>query len=90
MHVYGELTGTLTKSATLQGMLSASNRIEGQLTIPSAIVPQSYEGEYTVTPSTEEQTLNTVHLYMMDNITIEAIPSNYGLITWDGNTLTVS
>ena len=49
-----------------------------------------YTGNYTVTPSTETQTLFTNNLRMTDNITIEAIPQNYGLITWNGATLTVS
>lgn len=90
MHVYGELSGTLSKGLTLQGSLSAPQKIEGQLTIPNAILPPSYEGPYEVTPGAEEQTLETNALYMTGNITIEAIPSNYGLITWSGNTLTVS
>lgn len=90
MHVYGELSGTLSKGLTLQGSLSAPQTIEGRLTIPNAILPPSYEGPYEVTPGEEEQTLQTDALYMTGNITIEAIPSNYGLITWSGNTLTVS
>ena len=90
MHVYGELTGTLVASQTLTGELSATGKIDGLLTIPNAILPPSYEGEYSVTPTAEAQVLDTDHLYLMDNIIIEAIPSNYGLITWSGNTLTVS
>lgn len=49
-----------------------------------------YTGEYEVTPSDEAQTLQTNGLRMLDNVTINPIPSNYGLITWDGITLTVS
>lgn len=49
-----------------------------------------YEGEYTITPSTETQVLNTRNLRMTDNVTVEPIPQNYGLITWNGSTLTVS
>lgn len=50
----------------------------------------AYEGDYTVTPSAEEQVLNTRNLRMTDNITINPIPNNYGLITWNGSTITVS
>ena len=50
----------------------------------------AYEGDYTITPSAEEQILVTRNLRMTDNITINPIPSNYGLITWNGSTLTVS
>ena len=90
MHVYGELSGTLTSAGTIQGTLSGAKTIQGTLSVPSATLPPSYEGEYTVTPSAETQTLNTDHLYMMDNITINPIPSNYGLVTYNGSTITVS
>lgn len=49
-----------------------------------------YEGEYTVIPSNEAQILETKNLRMTDNVVINAIPQNYGLITWNGSTLTVS
>ena len=49
-----------------------------------------YTGEYEVTPSEETQVLITKHLRMTDNVTINPIPSNYGLITWNGSILTVS
>ena len=49
-----------------------------------------YTGDYTITPSAAEQVILTKNLRMTDNITVEAIPSNYGLITWNGSTLTVS
>ena len=50
----------------------------------------AYEGEYDVTPSAQEIILNTQHLRMTDNVRIAPIPNNYGLITWNGSTLTVS
>ena len=49
-----------------------------------------YTGDYTVTPSSETQVLDTRNLRMTDNITINPVPSNYGLITWNGSTITVS
>lgn len=49
-----------------------------------------YTGPVEVTPSAETQTLYTETLVMGSNITINPVPSNYGLITWDGSTLTVS
>lgn len=51
---------------------------------------EKYEGEYIVTPSSETQTLETEGLVMKHNVTISPIPSNYGLITWNGSALTVS
>ena len=49
-----------------------------------------YTGSYTVTPSSETQVLPTNGLRMLDNVTINPIPSNYALITWNGSVLTVS
>lgn len=65
------------------------------LTIESPIVVQevpvpAYEGQTEITPSAETQVLQTQGELMLSNITINPIPSNYGLITWDGATLTVS
>ena len=37
----------------------------------------AYEGEYTVTPTEETQILETEHLRMTDNVTIEPIPEEY-------------
>ena len=54
------------------------------------IYPDPYTGEYTITPSAETQTLSTEGLMMTSNVTVNPIPSNYGLITWNGSTLTVS
>lgn len=90
MHVYGDLHGTLTSPGTISGSLSSAKTIAGNLTIPSAVLPPAYEGEYEVTPAPRTQTLATDSLYMRGNITINPIPSNYGLITWNGSTLTVS
>ena len=50
----------------------------------------AYEGEYEVTPSAETQTLPTEARVLGRDITIAPIPSNYGLITWNGSVLTVS
>ena len=50
----------------------------------------AYEGATEITPSAETQVLQTNNFRMTDNITINPIPSNYGLITWDGSTITVS
>lgn len=90
MHVYGEITGTLTAGAALIGSLSPQIRISGALTVPEYVLPAAYSGPVEVTPSAEMQTLETSAFYMQSDIVINPIPSNYGLITWDGSTLTVS
>lgn len=49
-----------------------------------------YEGSYTVTPTQSTQTLPTADKNLAYDITVNPIPSNYGLITWNGSVLTVS
>lgn len=51
---------------------------------------EPYEGSYSVTPTSETQTLPTNGKLLARDLTINPIPSNYGLITWNGSTLTVS
>jgi hypothetical protein len=61
--------------------------------LPEAITitgAEPYEGTYDVTPTQSEQILYTDGLRMTDNVRIAPIPSNYGLITWNGSILTVS
>ena len=51
---------------------------------------ETYTGAYDVTPSSETQTLNTEGFRLTRNIVVNPVPSNYGLITWNGAFLTVS
>lgn len=50
---------------------------------------EAYTGETEVTPTNEVQTLQTRGLLVGENITINPIPKNYGLVTWDGTRLRV-
>lgn len=50
----------------------------------------AYEGPMEITPTQETQTLDTAMKSVLGNIVINPIPNNYGLITWNGSTLTVS
>ena len=49
-----------------------------------------YDGDYSVTPSSQEQTIHIIGKTARQNITVAPIPSNYGLIEWNGAALTVS
>ena len=49
-----------------------------------------YDGITEITPSNQAQVLQTSNKAVTRNIIINPIPSNYGLITWNGSTLTVS
>ena len=51
---------------------------------------ESFDGAYEYTPTRETQVVLIGDKKATDNITINPIPNNYGLITWDGSALTVS
>lgn len=84
------LTGVLTGSGTLSGSLAGVGTLAGTLTVPATVGGDEYTGSYEFTPTTETQTISIQYKIATQNITINPIPSNYGLITWDGATLTVS
>ena len=50
----------------------------------------TYTGETDITAGAEAITLETRGKLMTEDIIVEPIPSNYGLLTWDGSTLRVS
>lgn len=49
-----------------------------------------YEGDYEFTPSSSAQTIAIKNLMATDDIIINPIPNNYGLIGWNGSFLTVT
>lgn len=49
-----------------------------------------YDGEYEFTPTQSTQTVQISGKAASQDIIINPIPSNYGLITWNGSVLTVS
>lgn len=55
-----------------------------------AYMPESYQGSVDVTPTNTIQVLATQGKVLDSNITIEPIPNNYGLITYNGSYITVS
>lgn len=73
----------------LTGRLSPIGGLRGTLSLGSGTAPP-YEGETVFTPTQQTQTIQAAGFLFSENITINPIPSNYGLITWNGATLTVS
>ncbi len=84
------LSFELNDADALSFDLSEADDIELTLSTPSQIGVDNYDGPYEVTPTQYEQVLNTRNLRATQNVTINPIPNNYGLITWNGSTLTVS
>lgn len=81
------------KEIVLDGELSLNIPMDGEVGTVTKVVEHDlpvYTGETVITPSTTEQVLATAEKVVTRNIVINPIPSNYGLITWNGSTLTVS
>ena len=55
-----------------------------------AVGPPKYAGPYEVTPSTSAQTLEMSGMTAKQDVVIQPIPNNYGLITYNGSAITVS
>lgn len=73
---------------TIEGeIVTEEIAVGGDISMPSS---PYFTGEYVVTPSTDVQTIQIGGKTAKQNIIVNPIPSNYGLITWDGSTLTVS
>lgn len=88
------MAGRLNAEASLNGGVSASasvvKTISATVTMhrPPSVNP--YTGEYEFTPTDEAQTIPIFGKTATRDIVINPIPSNYGKISWNGSTLTVS
>lgn len=74
-------------SPSLSGNISATAEMA---TLIRTTNYEDYSGPLEITPSEETQTLQTAERVVHDVIVINPIPSNYGLITWNGSYLTIT
>lgn len=85
------LTATFKPQAVTVSVDAANMSVTlGTPVVKEYVDVQTYTGEYEVTPSAETQTLDTAGLRLTRPVTVNPIPQNYGLITWNGSFLTVS
>ena len=79
-----------TKSTNLGliGVINTDGKLTGNISLKTKY--NEYEGNYEITPSNKINILNTKDKVLYENIVVNPIPSNYGLITWNGHILTVS
>lgn len=68
--------------------LSQNVGVKNSYTIIGTFDP--YIGNYRITPTDVQQTLLTKGKGMVENVVIEPIPNNYGLVTYNGFELTIS
>lgn len=85
------LTATFRPQAVTVSVDAANMSVTlGTPVVKEYVDVQTYTGEYEITPSAETQTLDTAGLRLTRPVTVNPIPQNYGLITWNGSFLTVS
>ena len=87
------LDGELSLDLHIDGDMSLNIPVDGEagtvIKVSDYVYP-IYGGQTEVTPTQETQVLQTTNRTVVSNIIINPIPSNYGKITWNGSTLTVS
>ena len=79
----------LAENKITGGVATEHMAVGGNVALP---VTSYYRGEYTITPSSETQTISIKGKTALNDIVVAPVPSNYGRITWDGagHILTVS
>ena len=86
----GTLSGEISGGLALSGELSTGLVLDGTLTRAAQTLTPVYSGDYSFTPTSQTQTIEIENKMATADIVINPIPSNYGLITWNGTSLTVS
>ena len=83
------LSGQISHAITVGGAVSGEPDLSGDLSV-SVYSPDLYTGSYDITPCETAQVIEIKDRFANANITVEPIPSNYGKITYNGSTITVS
>ena len=85
------LNATFNQGNTLRACFQGADTLDASLNATVYIpVVDVYEGPYEATPTQFTQTLSTEGFTMAQDVIIHPIPSNYGLITYNGSIITVS
>lgn len=89
MERIGTILGSLSPRGTVSGILSSTGNITGDLTIPTYIDVDLYDGPTEITPGEEPQVLNTQNKTLVNRVVVNPIPPNYGKIIWDGRRIRI-
>lgn len=84
----GGISGVIQSGQTLNAALNGNSVIHGSV-IPTAST-FIYDGPYSYTPTSEQQVVAIQGKQATQDIIIAPIPSNYGLVAWNGAALTIS
>ena len=87
------LDGEMSLTLAFDGDMDLSLPMDGEMGIITIVrdsdIPY-YTGPTEITPTEDTQILPTADTIVLENITVNPIPTNYGLITWNGSVITVS
>lgn len=84
---------TVAESEQQFDLTVAETNIPIQIDVETPVVAgiaKEYKGEYDITPTNTAQVFSTEGKRCPHNFIVEPIPQNYGLITYNGSTITVS
>lgn len=85
------LRGKLSPVASMKGTLAGMPTMKGSLTVPQVIVPNPYEGDYTVTPRPFDSViLETRDKTMTDDVTVLKVPYYETSNIYDGKTVYIA
>lgn len=87
------LDGELSLNLNIDGDMSLDIPVDGEVGTVIKVTEHDlpvYTGQTEITPSEDTQLLQTANKTVVQDIIINPIPSNYGRITWNGSTITVS
>lgn len=83
------ITAKIRAKQTVKATVNVANTIVGKLAFRETGV-DTYTGKYNYTPTNKIQVIESENKLLLQNVIIEPIPKNYGLITWNGSYMKIS
>ena len=84
------IRGTISAGKTVTASLARGQTITATVDKAKDTTTPRYDGAYEVTPTRYTQTLPTEGKLLSADVIVNPIPSNYGLITYNGSFIMVS
>lgn len=85
-----KISGSITLTNSIKGSLTDGGFLSGNVQVAQTEKADAYMGPYTVTPSQDTQIVHVKDLKMVQNITVEPIPSYYGRVSYNGSVITIT
>ena len=92
MKLLNELSGELivSKKKLSGNITNNAKAISGSIICDGVRNLETYQGSYNITPTGQTQVLLTNDMRLDGNITINPIPSNYGMISHSGSGILIT